>query len=301
MNSGSKIGTWLGMEDLKREPGTTDVYPLPDTVAARIDFLNWSATLPEDGPARPGAASVADSASVEHAVPGPSRPDANSHEPPDMDLKSLLFASLLLPLGSCAMLGSNPRAVLLDPAHPAMNVQAPDSYQVRFETTKGPFVMEVVREWAPNGADRFFNLVRHGYYDGAHFFRVVAGFVVQFGLAADPALSTVWRSQRMQDDPPRESNRRGYVTFATAGPNTRTAQVFINLADNSPLDRQGFAPFARIVEGMEVVDSLYSGYGDGVGFTPGPDQSRIEAEGSAYLDQEFPLLDEIVSARLVDR
>ncbi len=217
-----------------------------------------------------------------------------------MQLKSLLLALLLIPLTSCATLGRTPRSVLLDPASPAMNVQAPPTYNVRFETTKGTIVMEVVREWAPRGADRFFNLVRHGYYDGAHFFRVVPGFVVQFGLAADPATSTVWRGQRLPDDPVVESNRRGFVSFAMAGPNTRTAQVFVNLADNSPLDRQGFAPFARIVEGMEVVDSLYSGYGDGVGFVPGPDQGRIEAEGSEYLEREFPLLDEILSARVTD-
>ena len=218
-----------------------------------------------------------------------------------MSLKSLLFAALLLPLASCAMLGANPRAILLDPTSSAMKVESPASYQVRLETTGGPIVMEVVREWAPVGADRFFNLVRHGYYDGAHFFRVVPGFVLQFGLPADPALAEVWTNQRMPDDPVRESNRRGYVSFATSGPDARTAQLFINLADNAPLDEQGFAPFARVIEGMAVVDSLYSGYGDGVGFVPGPDQARIQAEGSEYLEREFPLLDRILTARIGGR
>lgn len=180
-----------------------------------------------------------------------------------------------------------------------MNAQAPASYQVYFETTKGPFVMQVVREWAPRGADRFFNLVQHGYYDGAYFFRVEPGFVVQFGLAADPAVSSVWRGQRLQDDPVVQSNHRGYVSFASAGPDTRTAQIFINLSDNAALDAQGFAPFARIAEGLAVVDSLYAGYGGGAGFSPGPDQGRILAEGSAYLERDFPLLDEILSARVI--
>lgn len=217
-------------------------------------------------------------------------------------LLQTLSAAILLPLASCATLGigAGSRNVLMDPAHPAMNAQAPATYRVQFETTKGPFVMEVTRELAPRGADRFYNLARRGYYDGAHFFRVVPGFVVQFGLPADPAVATVWRAQRMEDDPVRESNRRGYVSFASAGPNTRTAQVFINLVDNVGLDRQGFAPFARIVEGMAVVDSLYAGYGDGAGFTPGPDQFRIEAEGAPYLDREFPLLDKIVDAEVLD-
>lgn len=213
-------------------------------------------------------------------------------------------ASILLPalLASCASASTDAisRAPLLDPAGAEMTAQAPAIYRVSFETSRGEFVVEANRSWAPNGADRFFNLVRHGFYDGASFFRVVSGFIVQFGIPADPGLSSIWSGQTIADDPVRESNRRGSLSFASRGSNTRTTQLFVNLADNERLDRQGFAPFARVVEGMEVVvDSLYSGYGDSSGFSPGPDQTRIEAEGNEYLQREFPRLDMIRTARVL--
>lgn len=213
-----------------------------------------------------------------------------------------ICAVVLFPLTACSTLGrtESAAAILMNPAHPGMNAAAPASYQIRFETTKGPIVMEVTREWAPRGADRLYNLARRGFYDGAAFYRVVPGFVVQFGLPADPALGAVWRDLPIEDDPVRESNRRGYVSYATSGPDSRTVQLFINLADNSPLDLQGFAPVGRIVEGMEVVDSLYAGYGDGGLFSAGPDQTRLALEGSAYLEQAFPLLDRIISARVLE-
>ena len=150
---------------------------------------------------------------------------------------------------------------LANPA--ALNEQAPATYKVQFDTSKGPFVVEVHRDWAPNGADRFYNLVKNGFYDNVRFFRVVSGFMVQFGINGDPKLSAVWREARIKDDPVKQSNTRGTITFATAGPDTRTTQVFINFADNAALDRQGFAPFGKVVSGMNVVDQLYSGYGEG--------------------------------------
>src|SRR5579883_1131185 len=180
----------------------------------------------------------------------------------------------------------------------ALNAQAPATYMAKFDTTKGSFVVEVHRDWAPNGADRFYNLVKNGFYDDARFFRVISGFMVQFGINAEPKISAVWREARIKDDPVRKSNRRGAITFATAGPNTRTTQVFINFADNSGLDRQGFAPFGQVVSGMNVVDALYSGYGEGAPNGQGPEQGRIQREGNAYLVREFGKLDYIKKAAI---
>lgn len=186
---------------------------------------------------------------------------------------------------------------LANPA--ALNEQAPATYKVQFDTSKGPFVIEVHRDWAPNGADRFYNLVKNGFYDNARFFRVISGFMVQFGINGDPKLSAVWREARIKDDPVKESNGRGYITFATAGPNTRTTQVFINFADNAALDRQGFAPFGQIVSGMNVVDGLYADYGEGGSGGRGPAQDRIQREGNAYLTAEFAKMDYIKKATIV--
>jgi peptidyl-prolyl cis-trans isomerase A (cyclophilin A) len=185
---------------------------------------------------------------------------------------------------------------LANPA--ALHEQAPPTYKVKFDTSKGPFVIEVHRDWAPLGADRFYNLVKNGYYDNGRFFRVISGFMVQFGLNADPAISTQWRAARIGDDPVTQSNARGLITFATAGPNTRTTQVFINFANNSMLDKQGFAPFGQVISGMNVVDALYSGYGEGAPSGGGPDQSRVQREGNAYLTTAFPKLDYIKSATI---
>ena len=195
---------------------------------------------------------------------------------------------------------SAPGNPLLDPQHPDNKATAPDTFRVRFETTKGTFVVEAVRAWAPNGVDRFYNLVRNGYYNDVAFFRVVANFVAQFGIHGDPAVNAVWRTARIPDDPVVESNRRGYVTFAMAGPNTRTTQLFINFRDNSHLDGMGFAPIARVVEGMEVVDALYSGYGDGPPNGQGPAQPQIQAQGNKYLRESFPQLDYITRASIIE-
>lgn len=183
-----------------------------------------------------------------------------------------------------------------DPAllHPAtLTAKAPDVFNVQFTTTKGDFVVEVTRAWAPLGADRFYNLVKHGFFTDAAFFRVVPGFIVQFGLSADPGVNKVWHSANIKDDPVTQSNRPGTITFATAGPNTRTTQLFINFGNNAPLDRQGFSPFGRVTSGIDVVQKLYAGYGEQ------PDQGSITALGKAYLDKNFPKIDSIQSAKIV--
>jgi len=185
---------------------------------------------------------------------------------------------------------------LLDPASPEMTLTAPDTFKVLFETTAGDFIVQVERELAPLGADRFYNLVRNDYYDGVHFFRAIAGFMVQFGIHGDPEVSSAWQFARIDDDPVVASNERGMITFAMAGPNTRTVQLFINLVDNARLDPQNFAPFGRVTGGMDTVDRLHTGYGEGAPRGLGPSQERIQVEGAEYLEAEFPLLDRIVRA-----
>ena len=178
--------------------------------------------------------------------------------------------------------------------HPAtLNEKAPATFDAQFTTTKGDFVVHVTRAWAPLGADRFYNLVKHGFFTDAAFFRVVPGFMIQFGLSANPAISKEWQSARLKDDPVTQSNKPGYITFATAGPNTRTTQLFINFGSNGFLDSQGFAPFGEVTSGMDVVKMLYSGYGEK------PDQGSITALGKPYLDKNFPKIDSIKSATIV--
>jgi len=180
----------------------------------------------------------------------------------------------------------------------ALREQAPAMYKARFDTSKGVFVIEVTRDWAPKAADRFYNLVKYGFYDNVRFFRVISGFMVQFGISGDPAIMARWRTAQISDDPVTQSNKRGTITFATAGPNTRTSQVFINFADNSRLDESGFAPFGRVVSGMNVVDALNAEYGEGAPRGRGPDQSRIQNEGNAYLTKEFPRMDYVKKATI---
>lgn len=203
----------------------------------------------------------------------------------------VLFVCLLL--AGCA-----PRyAKLKSPAE--FKATAPATYYARFETTRGEFVVEVRRDWAPLGADRFYNLVRGGFYDGTRFFRVRPGFVVQWGLNGDPAVNAAWGdATRIEDDRVRQSNQPGFISFATSGPNTRTTQVFVNLADNARLDKMGFSPLGKVVSGMDVFSKLYDGYGEGAPRGKGPDQKRITAEGEAYLAKEFPKLDRILKARV---
>lgn len=176
-----------------------------------------------------------------------------------------------------------------------------DVYQVKFETSKGDFVIEVHPDWAPLGAAQFKEIVEDGVFNDARFFRVIEGFMVQFGIAGDPEKSAKWRSKQIKDDPTTQSNTRGMVTFATAGPNTRTSQVFINFGNNAFLDNQGFAPFGKVVEGMDVVDSLYDGYGEGAPQGRGPSQGLIQSKGNEYLKSDFPELDYIKKATIIEK
>src|SRR5215468_12784976 len=165
--------------------------------------------------------------------------------------RSILSLALMMALFAVPALAQSP---LSNPA--ALNEQAPATFKVRFDTSKGLFVVEVTRAWAPKGADRFYNLVKNGFYDNVRFFRVISGFMAQFGINGDPAIMANWRTAQIPDDPVTQSNTRGMITFATAGPNSRTSQVFINFADNSRLDQSGFAPFGKVISGMNVVDAL---------------------------------------------
>ncbi|MGH7448304.1 MAG: peptidylprolyl isomerase [Longimicrobiales bacterium] len=189
--------------------------------------------------------------------------------------------------------------ILLQPAHPPWQEQAPAQYRAEFETSRGRFVIEVQREWSPHGADRFYNLVRNGYYDGGRFHRVLPGYIVQWGVHGDPVVNSIWKTQFIPDDSVRQSNTRGFIGFAMTGPNLRATQVYINTADNSRNDAQGFSPFGRVIEGMDVVDSLYAGYGeDSGGGLRGGRQGPLEQGGNAYLAREYPELDYIIRARI---
>ncbi len=177
--------------------------------------------------------------------------------------------------------------------------KAPEVFKVKFATTKGDFTIEVNRTWAPLGADRFYNLVKAGFFSDAAFFRVISGFMVQFGIHGNPEVAAVWRDARITDDPAVQSNKKGYISYAMAGPNTRTSQLFINFGDNSNLDGMGFSPFGKVIEGMDIVDSIYAGYGEGAPMGQGPDQGRIQMQGNAYLKSDFPKLDYIKSATII--
>jgi peptidyl-prolyl cis-trans isomerase A (cyclophilin A) len=189
-----------------------------------------------------------------------------------------------------------PSAGDLDPAK--ATEKAPDVFKAKFSTTKGDFTVEVHRDWSPNGADRFYNLVKMGFFDDIRFFRVVDGFMAQVGLHGDPTVNAKWRKANIPDDPVKQSNKRGYLSFAMGGPGSRTTQFFINFIDNTRLDGMGFAPFAQVVDGMNIVDSLNKEYGEGAPAGKGPDQGRIQMQGNAYLDADFPRLDKIKTARI---
>jgi peptidyl-prolyl cis-trans isomerase A (cyclophilin A) len=192
---------------------------------------------------------------------------------------------------------ATPQATVENPLlHPAsLKARAPETFKVKFVTTRGDFTVEVHRDWSPLGADRFYNLVRNRFFTDASFFRFVPNFVVQFGIPAKPEIARVWENANIPDDPikPGNSNRKGTLVFATAGANTRTTQLFVNLNNNSGLDSQHFTPFGEVIEGMDVVQGLYSGYGER------PDQGQLQAQGKAYLDKSFPKLDSIKSATIL--
>ena len=200
------------------------------------------------------------------------------------------------PPTSSALPGEPSHDLLL---HPEMATEvAPSEFTVTFETTKGPFAVRVLRRWAPYGADRFYNLVRMGYYNDVAFFRAIDGFMVQFGIHGQPNVNAAWREARIPDDPNRESNRAGTLTFATSGPGSRTVQLFVNTTDNSRLDGMGFAPFGEVIQGMQVVHALYNGYGEGAPMGRGPSQNELQLQGNDYLRQQFPKLDYIQRVRL---
>lgn len=225
-----------------------------------------------------------------------------------MNLRTLLVGITAIALVACsgeeAPSGEGlQRTILLDPTHSEWSVAAPDTFLATFQTSRGPFVIEVIRAWAPIGADRFYNLIRHGYYDDARFHRAIPGFITQWGVAGDPDVTAIWYDRGMPDDPGVTSNERGTVAFAFTEPGTRSTQVYISMADNSRLDAQGFAPFGHVVEGMEsVVDSLYSGYGEtsGGGVRQG-EQHHLVDEGNEYLDSSFPLLDRLLRVTIFHR
>lgn len=208
-------------------------------------------------------------------------------------------ATLVL-LGLAAIGACHPAPPLLRPHAAFWHERAPEQFRVRFETTKGPFVVAVTRALAPIGVDHFYNLVRAGYYDDSRFSRVVPRFIVQFGIAGDPRVTAQWKDRPITDDPVRASNVRGTIAYAMTGPNTRTTQLFISLADNARLDAQGFAPLGRVVDGMDVVDALYGGYGEtsGGGLRAGHQGAAI-AGGNAWFDRHYPKLDRLISARIV--
>ncbi len=193
---------------------------------------------------------------------------------------------------------ARPNPALLKPE--LLKAKAPDVFKAKFVTPKGEFVVEVTRAWSPLGADRFYNLVKNGFFTNAAFFRVISGFMVQFGLSAWPEVNRAWREVRIQDDPVKESNKRGMLSFAMGGPNTRTSQVFINFGDNSRLDGMAFSPFGKVLDsGMEVVDKLYAGYGEGAPNGKGPDQGMLQSMGEALIKRDFPEMDHIISATIV--
>jgi cyclophilin family peptidyl-prolyl cis-trans isomerase len=230
------------------------------------------------------------------------KPEVISYILPGMTNRTLLTTLVAVMFAAAAVAVADQQgagtAALKNPA--ALKETAPATYKANFDTSVGTFVIEVHRDWAPQGADRFYNLVKNGYYDGARFFRVISGFMVQFGINGDPAINTAWRGARIPDDPVKQSNKRGYVTFAHGGPGTRTTQVFINFGDNGNLDAQGFPPFGQVTSGgMAVVDKINAEYGEGAPNGKGPNQQRVQTEGNAYLMKEFPKLDYIKKATIV--
>ena len=211
---------------------------------------------------------------------------------------------LFLALGLCSTRGLADTSAPKHGAHKmllpeAAKLKAPATFKVQFKTTKGDFVVEAHRDWAPNGVDRFYNMVKGGYYNDIAFFRVIKGFMVQFGIHAEPSVSAVWREAHINDDPVKQTNSRGMLTFATAGPNTRTTQLFINYGQNANLDGMGFAPIGKVISGMDVVDKLEGEYGEGAPSGRGPDQGRAQSEGNAYLKASFPKLDYVKSAKVL--
>lgn len=248
---------------------------------------------PIEKPADPTAAVAQAPAAAVEAVP----PAVPAEPPPAAPAAAEAAPAAVTAEGAAAPAAAvNP--ALLDPSK--ATEQAPATYKVKLTTTEGDIVVQVTRDWAPKGADRFFNLVKLGYFADVSFFRVIPGFMAQFGIHGEPTVNEKWREARIDDDPTgKQSNKRGYLTFAMAGPNTRTTQLFINLVDNPNLNDMGFAPFGQIVEGLDLIDKIHGGYGEGQPRGMGPSQPLVQMQGNAYLKKEFPELDYIKSAAIV--
>ncbi len=251
------------------------------TVAMGMVFAGCKAKEPTaetQPPEKPKAEAPAET-KAETPAPAQPQPEATASAPVEAPRKAYDRALL--------------RAALL-------KEKAPETFQVKFTTTRGDFIVTVNRAWAPIGADRFYNLVKHHFFDNASFFRVHPGFIVQFGISAYPPVSAAWTNATIKDDLVKESNKKNFITFATAGPNTRTTQLFINLGDNSRLDKAGFSPFGQVTDGMNVVEMLYEGYGEIPAMGgPGPEPGEIERQGKPYIDKNFPKLDSIKTATLI--
>ena len=213
------------------------------------------------------------------------------------------YPLLICALGMCVALGcpgQTPKVSGTNFNDPGkLTEKAPETYKAQFETTKGKITIEVTRSLSPNGADRFYNLVRSGYFTDIAFFRVIPGFMCQFGIHGDPKVSAAWRGASISDEPVKSSNTRGAITFAKGGPNSRTTQLFINFGNNGNLDAMGFPSFGKVTEGMDVVDKINGEYGEGAPSGRGPNQQRIQMEGNAYLKKDFPNLDYIKSAKIL--
>jgi homoserine O-acetyltransferase len=215
-------------------------------------------------------------------------------------LKTAVLVAGAVLLSGCGRRGVSPS--LVNPQSATFNPRGPDQYAVELTTTKGAVRIEVTRAWAPIGADRFYNLVRTGYYDGLRLQRIRPGYIAQFGIHNDTAVIRAWKNAYIPDDPKREKNTKGTIAFAFAPPNGRTTQVYINLADNAQLDAEAFAIFGRVTSGMDVVEAWYGGYGEAAGGgIRGGNQVSIEREGAAWLDRNYPLLDRILKARVIER
>lgn len=219
--------------------------------------------------------------------------------------KSLIpFISLFLIIALLTISCSDEKTgqeALLNPENKEWQKEAPEKFNVQFSTTKGDFVLEIHKSWAPTGVNRFYNLVRLGFFDDSRFYRVREGYIVQFGIPGNPSIAQVWEKDDIVDDPVMESNLKGYIAYAMTGPDTRTTQLFINYKDNVHLDEQGFAPLGQVVEGMDVVEQLYSGYDENAGGgMRGGKQGKIFSEGNAHLDKDFPKLDKLIKAEIVE-
>lgn len=215
-------------------------------------------------------------------------------------VRPILVAALVLAAGCGSEPESQPSRQALNPLYTPKRLteRAPETFRVRLVTSEGDVVLQVHRAWAPIGVDRFYNLVANGFYDDTRVYRVLDGFMAQFGMNGDPRANMAWRNAIIVDDPVTQSNTRGRVSFAKGGPNSRTTEIFINYRDNSSLDERGFSPIAEVVEGMDVVDRFYGGYGDGPPRGEGPYQAQVQVQGNAYLDESFPQLTRIITAKV---